>query len=278
MPKKRAVIIGKDVSKGARSPILWNAAYKALDIEAEMTPVDINSAEEAKVFLDAEITKPEFIGGAVAAPLKEVVADYFSDGSTGFIEPKNCFFKTSTGFKAANTDTLALLESIYSEKPKESVQRIGVLGTGGVAKSLCFQLSNPKNIINVDVYGRSNETEAIFSTFKANFKNYDQLDSELKNYDVLINCTSIGKDGNDDESILDPSHLAKLNDDCLLFDVNYINSPSKLIRDARSLSVKCIDGARMNLMQAVIGFCLANDLAGHESSIYGHMSKEIEQR
>ena len=66
MPKKRAVIIGKDVSKGARSPILWNAAYKALDIEAEMTPVDINSAEEAKAFLDAEITKPEFIGGAVA--------------------------------------------------------------------------------------------------------------------------------------------------------------------------------------------------------------------
>ena len=33
---KRAVIIGKDVSKGARSPILWNAAFNALDIDAEV--------------------------------------------------------------------------------------------------------------------------------------------------------------------------------------------------------------------------------------------------
>ena len=38
---KRAVIIGKDVSKGARSAILWNAAFNALDIDAEMTTVDI---------------------------------------------------------------------------------------------------------------------------------------------------------------------------------------------------------------------------------------------
>ena len=72
---KRAVIIGKDVSKGARSPILWNAAFNALDIDAEMTTVDIEHESDAIEFLDSETTKPDFIGGAVAAPLKEVVAN-----------------------------------------------------------------------------------------------------------------------------------------------------------------------------------------------------------
>ena len=47
---KRAVIIGKDVSKGARSPILWNAAFNALDIDAEMTTVDIEHESDAIEF------------------------------------------------------------------------------------------------------------------------------------------------------------------------------------------------------------------------------------
>ena len=113
---KRAVIIGKDVSKGARSPILWNAAFNALDIDAEMTTVDIEHESDAIEFLDSETTKPDFIGGAVAAPLKEVVANYFADDNGSFIEPKNCFFNSKGKFTAANTDTLALLESISSVK------------------------------------------------------------------------------------------------------------------------------------------------------------------
>ena len=113
---KRAVIIGKDVSKGARSPILWNAAFNALDIDAEMTTVDIEHESDAIEFLDSETTKPDFIGGAVAAPLKEVVANYFADDNGSFIEPKNCFFNSEGKFTAANTDTLALLESISSVK------------------------------------------------------------------------------------------------------------------------------------------------------------------
>ena len=109
MPKKRAVIIGKDVSKGARSPILWNAAYKSLGIEAEMVPVDIDSEEDAHKFLEEQIQNNDFVGGAVAAPLKEVVANFFASNEKGFIEPKNCFFKSKNRFTATNTDTLALL-------------------------------------------------------------------------------------------------------------------------------------------------------------------------
>ena len=63
---KRAAIIGKDVSKGARSPILWNAAFNALNIDAEMTAVDIEHESDAIEFLDSEITKTDFIGGALS--------------------------------------------------------------------------------------------------------------------------------------------------------------------------------------------------------------------
>jgi len=272
---KRAVIIGKDVSKGARSPILWNAAFKALGIDAEMTTVDIEHESDAVEFLDSETSKPDFIGGAVAAPLKEVVANYFAEDSGSFIEPKNCFFNSNGRFTAANTDTLALLESISSSKKDSDIQRICILGTGGVSKSLCYQLSEQNKNFDVDVYGRNREISKLFNDFGMNFKDYDSLDVNLENYNVLINCTSIGKDGNEEDSILTSNQLALLNEQVLLFDVNYINSPSKLLRDASILNIKNIDGSRMNLMQAVIGFCLANNLTGKENLVLEHMQNAI---
>ena len=108
-----------------------------------------------------------------------------------------------------------------------------------------------------------------------NFKDYESLDVNLENYNVLINCTSIGKDGNEEDSILTSNQLALLNEQVLLFDVNYINSPSKLLRDASILNIKNIDGSRMNLMQAVIGFCLANNLTGKENLVLEHMQNAI---
>ena len=272
---KRAVIIGKDVSKGARSPILWNAAFKALGIDAEMTTVDIEHESDAVEFLDSETSKTDFIGGAVAAPLKEVVANYFAEDSGSFIEPKNCFFNSNGRFTAANTDTLALLESISSSKKDSDIQRICILGTGGVSKSLCYQLSEQNKNFDVDVYGRNREISKLFNDFGMNFKDYESLDVNLENYNVLINCTSIGKDGNEEDSILTSNQLALLNEQVLLFDVNYINSPSKLLRDASILNIKNIDGSRMNLMQAVIGFCLANNLTGKENLVLEHMQNAI---
>ena len=47
---KEAFIIGKDVTKGARSPILWNACFEHFKIDAHMTAIDIESATELDIF------------------------------------------------------------------------------------------------------------------------------------------------------------------------------------------------------------------------------------
>ena len=140
---------------------------------------------------------------------------------------------------------------------------------------MCYQLSNQNKNFAVDVYGRNQKISSLFTDFGMNFKDYSSLNLDLENYDVLINCTSIGKDGNNEDSILSTSQLSSINKEALLFDVNYINSPSKLLRDASILNIKNIDGSRMNLMQAVIGFCLANNLTGKENLVREHMQNAI---
>ena len=37
-----AAIIGETPSKGARSPLLWNAAFKAHNLDQSMIPFDVN--------------------------------------------------------------------------------------------------------------------------------------------------------------------------------------------------------------------------------------------
>ena len=51
---KEAFIIGKDVTKGARSPILWNACFKHFKIDAHMGAVDIDNKKELDIFLNEQ--------------------------------------------------------------------------------------------------------------------------------------------------------------------------------------------------------------------------------
>ena len=55
-----AAIIGERPSQGARSPTLWNAAFKSLKISAQMLPMDITS-EKLGCVLEKLSSNPLFI-------------------------------------------------------------------------------------------------------------------------------------------------------------------------------------------------------------------------
>ena len=254
---KRAVIIGTDVTKGARSPMLWNACFKHYGIKASMEPVDLNELNTVS-FLKEATKDQNFIGGAVASPLKEIVAEFFQLEKVEFNEPKNCFFRDSSNkFKAVNTDTLAAVESINCHRELNNIKSICFLGTGAVSKSL----ANNFKAMNVSkyVFGRSDNEKEIFESFGFKFLSYEYLTGLLKDFDLLVNCTSVGRDGREVLTLINKEDLLKVNKSILIFDVNYINSPSQLLKDSKEIGLECIDGSRMNLMQAALAFNLANN-------------------
>ena len=110
---KEAFIIGQDVSKGARSPILWNACFEHFKIDARMDAVDISNDQDLKIFLNQQVDNPNFLGAAVASPIKQNVSDYFVERfNLDFYGPANCFYRDGSEFNILNTDTLAALETI----------------------------------------------------------------------------------------------------------------------------------------------------------------------
>ena len=272
---KEAFIIGKDVSKGARSPILWNACFEHFKIDARMDAVDISDDQELTIFLNQQVNNPNFLGAAVASPIKENVSDYFIDNfSLNFYGPANCFYRDGDKFNILNTDTLAALETINLSFPNLDFQDIAILGSGAVAKSLAFNLRD--HVASKTMYARSNHSFATVQGFNFSCKDFSEINSNLDSHQVIVNCTDIGRDGKSDQSPIESSNLSKAHAEHLfIFDINYIDSPSALLRGCQLNGIPSVDGSRMNLMQAAIAFGKSNNLSSIQDEILGIMQDAI---
>ncbi|MFM8014552.1 MAG: hypothetical protein ACKPCO_00550, partial [Actinomycetota bacterium] len=69
LPSHVAFIVGSNPSKGARSPKLWNAAFKSLGVDGEMFPLDVTQQNLAALLQILE-GDSRVVGAAVAAPYK----------------------------------------------------------------------------------------------------------------------------------------------------------------------------------------------------------------
>ena len=67
-----AAILGLTPSKGARSPLLWGAAFTAAGIDAVMHPMDVRPDNLATVVAGLK-ADPRYLGGAVAVPHKQTI-------------------------------------------------------------------------------------------------------------------------------------------------------------------------------------------------------------
>ena len=112
--EKFAVIIGENPSKTARSPLLWNAAFRANKLNYSMVPLDVSKKNLVNV-LNALKKNKDFIGGSVTVPYKIDIAKWLKDNLT--IEAKNigavnCLYKNKDEvLKGTNTDGEASLIS-----------------------------------------------------------------------------------------------------------------------------------------------------------------------
>jgi len=90
-----SAILGESPSNGARSPILWNKVYSSEKIKSRMLPLDVS--KENMIPLLEQLNKlPSFLGGAIAVPYKELVAQWCENNISERakeIGAVNCLYK-----------------------------------------------------------------------------------------------------------------------------------------------------------------------------------------
>ncbi len=192
---KYTLIIGETPSKGARSPKLWNRAYKKLNIEIKMFPADVKK-EKLRFLIDYLRSDKLFVGSAVTAPYKEQVLKYldFISDEAKSIGSINTIKKIDKKLYGYNTDYYGVLKSLNNFKRKK---KIFILGCGGAGKAVI--LASIKKFKNSFFYFFNRDKKKLnFFLKKLKIKNYQIIDYKtyfkLENIDLTINTTSIGFD------------------------------------------------------------------------------------
>ena len=195
--KKYALILGEVPSKGARSPALWNKAYKKINKNIKMYPADISPKNLSKV-LNFLKKSNNYIGGSVTAPYKEKIIKFLDkiDKDSKKIGSINTIIKKKKKLLGFNTDYLGCLETLKNIPLKK--KNILIIGCGGAGKACIVAALNHYKDCNFFIFNRNLKKIKIFIKeikIKHNrvnvLKNYEQL-LGLKKMNLVINTSSVG--------------------------------------------------------------------------------------
>ncbi len=261
--EKFAGIIGANPSKNARSPKLWNKAYKKFKIKIAMYPLDVEKKNIGKLIKILNKNK-NFLGGSITIPFKEKIFEILKKHATKEakkIEAVNCMYRNQKGLlKITNTDGEASLISFKKKFKNNKIRNILVLGCGGVGKAVSTYFSQIKNLNKITIVSRNKIDKKFAKKIKAIWLDRKNLKSLKINYDLIINCTSLGFDKRKNKMPLPIFYLSKIPKSTIIYDVIYKPLKTNLIKISEKKGLKTINGLSMNLDQAAIAFSYVNNI------------------
>ncbi len=275
-----AAILGENPSQGARSPLLWNAAFKGFGINCEMLPMDI-SIENLPAAMSVLDNDQAFIGGAIAVPHKETIAQWLTEQSEERLSPEaraigavNCLYRNEKGVLCAtNTDGEGALQSLVGEYGDLQGAKVLLIGPGGAGKAVAaFVKSAIGEAGELILSARRVEKLKDFADrLSAKLVDCPPASDVFNNIDVIINASIVGTNKQVSESmnLIDYTALSALDEanqeaslqllkkqsaETMVFDIIYDPSSTQLLNLAKEAGLKVLNGDTMNLEQAVIAF------------------------
>ena len=255
---KFAVIIGKNPSLNARSPVLWNAAFKANNLNYSMVPIDAD-LENLEIVLRLLQEDKKCIGGAITIPYKTNVLNWLGENASEEaknIKAVNCIYRDKEGiFRGTNTDGEASLVAFKSKFGEFKNKKVMIMGSGGAGKAVIAYFT--KELNNLNLYLTSRNKSYFNSEEKP--KNIAWVDWQeksliLKTIDILINCTSLGFDSQIDITPIEDRDIRLLKKQSIVYDIIYNPEKTLLLNLAEKYELKIMNGSEMNLLQAVLAF------------------------
>lgn len=247
-------VIGDPVGHSL-SPLVHNAAFKCSNINAFYLPIWVPKGHvpECLTAFSGLID-----GYSVTIPHKEPAAHVADsrDPSVDVIHAANTLVRAEKGYRAFNTDSQALTDTLYARLPAQPDGKpfdfhkipVLILGAGGVARAAAHILHKLGCTIWI-----ANRTP------DRGHKLADEIHGEYLDWQarhkegcrIVINCTSIGMHPNVDES---PLHISYLKPGLLVFDTVYTPETTMLVRQARSCDCDVVTGVEMFVRQAGLQF------------------------
>jgi len=238
------------------SPVMQTAALQQLNRLGEFKAYEVKEEDLKKVF--EELKQKGGTGLSVTIPHKTKIISFIDKLSTKakLANAVNTVKIEKDGtISGDNTDIVGFWDALDEDfKKKLKNHNVSVLGCGGACRAVCLALLE-NNVKNLKVYGRNKEKLEAYKVFLLNTKEklksktnieIDLLDKvDFSQSALLVNTTPVGMHPNVDNSPLPIENLQALPKDALVYDIIYNPSETKLLKDAKSLNLKILNGIEM---------------------------------
>jgi len=207
-----AGLIGDHPSRYSQSPAIWNAAFRALGLDALYVPLDVDPLALPGIVAACR-QEPRFLGANITVPHKQAIVPLLDelDSSAERVGAVNTVVRTPEGWLiGANTDGRGAVDSLVGVWPGRDApflptlarKSVLLIGAGGSARAVAFALAEtlgPEG--RLFIANRTAETalelgRAVNSLF-GNAGGLDEADAELlaPGLDLLVNATTRGQAG-----------------------------------------------------------------------------------
>jgi shikimate dehydrogenase len=246
-------VIGDPVGH-SRSPLMHNAALKALNRDGIYLPFEVDDVD---LFV-CDFVRPKtrkldwnLRGLSVTIPHKLAITPHldFVDATAKAIGAVNTVVIEGDELRGYNTDIAGAMNPL-NEMIDVRGARVAVIGAGGSARAICYGLS--QRGAGVTIYARDlKKAQLLANEFKTRIAPLESFSGEA---DVVINCAPVGMSGHSEgQSLIKAESLEGVK---LVYDLIYTPEETALLGDARRAGCRTLGGLAMLVGQAAEQFRL----------------------
>ena len=255
--KKKFGIIGNPI-KHSLSPVLHEYWFKKYNIDAEYSIVEASNEDLPKII--KKIKDGSYSGFNVTLPFKQKIINYLdlivNDAEvTGSVN--TLLLDNNKRVVGENTDVFGLQAAYLKEIENNINKKALVIGAGGVSPSVVLSVQK-SGIRNISITNRTKE-KCIFLKNRFKFLNiisWENLVSEIKNFDIIINATSLGLKNSDEFNF----NFTNTKKDVVYIDTIYNPLETKTLKHLKEEGKKVFNGLDMFIYQGQKSFYLWNKI------------------
>jgi shikimate dehydrogenase len=258
MTTMRAGLIGSGI-QASKTPAMHMAEGKAQGFAYDYALIDTDVTPGALAALVADARRRGFAGLNITHPYKQAVMPLLDDldaDAAAFGAVNTVVFKDGRG-KGFNTDWSGFSESLQRGLPGAELGQVVQLGAGGAGSAVAYALLK-RGAASLTIFdndqGRAQDLAARMAAIfpQARVAASEDLDGAMAKADGLVNCTPVGMAKYPGT----PLPIDLLSARLWVADVVYFPLETELLRVARELGCRTVDGGGMAVFQAVDAFRL----------------------
>ena len=250
---KKYLVIGNPIDHSL-SPKLHNYWFKQMNINAVYEKKQIKETDIEKIISEMRNGKIEGIN--VTVPFKKSVIPFLDKLSIPEkVQSVNTIYREKNNIKGSNkivggnSDIYGFKSSVKKINYKVKGKKIFILGAGGVTSSIIFALKQMK----ASTIMLSNRTKEKAESLKKLFPQLELVEwGDVKNFDMIINTTSLGLKENDKIHL----NYNEIGSGKFFYDVIYNPKKTNFLLEAEKRGHQIQNGTLMFAYQAQEAFSL----------------------